>query len=288
MSVRPSVRRFVAPAALAIAAACGDGTGPAPDPAQRQSQRFSALADSLTRAGQPDGARAMRAIAELIRLSGRVTTVSVAIDGEARSFNALAVQLRVAAETCEGDPGCVTVAPEFSQVLFAWRGESLDEAVVIAADTVGALTFGVPGPIFVEGPGDGTSGDPFDGPLPVLHTLGAYGESASERLWATTGGTLSNGAAVEGATCPAADPEVVPADVAYDCARSDFTFAVDATLHELPVREGSIPSTQPRTLVIAAQPVAGLAITLNGPAGALAARQLLRLVAVGGGWTGGR
>jgi hypothetical protein len=274
----PQIAALAALATTTIACG-GDGTGPAPDPAQRQSQRFAVLADSLAQAGESDGAQAMRAFAELIRLSGRVSSVSAGIDGDAQSFNALAVQLGAPSDACGGDE-CAVVTPRFTQLLLAWRGESLDQTLVFVADTVGTLTFDLGEPTFVEGPGDGSSGDPFLGTPAPPHVLGAYAESRSERLWAATQGTLVNGTAVEGVACPAADQNLVPPGVSYVCKRADFVFAADATLRELPVGEGdALPSTQPRTVTIAAQPVAGLALTINGPAGPLAVRHLLRLVA---------
>jgi len=84
-------------AALAGAVACGGdgGSGPSPggDDAARFAARFDQLADSVDSAGLSPTAEALRHAAEIVRLTGHATPVTLTIDGGNRSFQAVAEQL---------------------------------------------------------------------------------------------------------------------------------------------------------------------------------------------------
>jgi hypothetical protein len=82
-------------AALLAAVGCGDGGGgPGGDnDGQRLASQFERLADSVDGAGYSPTADALRHAAEIVRLTGHATPVTLTIDGVGRSFLAVAEQL---------------------------------------------------------------------------------------------------------------------------------------------------------------------------------------------------
>jgi hypothetical protein len=79
-----------------LALGCGDGgTSPRPGPGDgtRLGAQFDRLADSVDAGGYSPAGDALRHAAEIVRLTGHATPVSLTIDGAARSFLAVAEQL---------------------------------------------------------------------------------------------------------------------------------------------------------------------------------------------------
>ncbi|HEY9014660.1 MAG TPA: hypothetical protein VIM84_06330, partial [Gemmatimonadales bacterium] len=77
--------------ATLLAVACGDGgSGPPPvnDDGSRAAAQFERLADSVESGGYSPAAEALRHAAEIVRLTGHATPVTVTIDGSDRSFHA--------------------------------------------------------------------------------------------------------------------------------------------------------------------------------------------------------
>ncbi len=151
--------------------ACGDG---AVDPGdggngQEMAARFEQLADSVEGEGYSPTADALRHAAEIVRLTGRATPVQLTIDGQARSFLAVAEQLDFPSLECTwpsdtgvvvpgdsggvvpGDSGVIGPTPEPAppeggageceevgtysmRTLIAWEPENLAEVVRIVTD----------------------------------------------------------------------------------------------------------------------------------------------------------
>ena len=82
-------------AALLGVLGCSDGgTGPAGDnDGLRLARQFDQLADSVDSAGYSPTAEALRHAAQIVKLTGHATPVTLTIDGESRSFLAVAEQL---------------------------------------------------------------------------------------------------------------------------------------------------------------------------------------------------
>jgi hypothetical protein len=78
-----------------LALGCGDGaTAPPPDGnGQRLATQFERLADSVEAGGYSPAAEALRHAAEIVRLTGHATPVTVTIDGTAQGFLAVAEQI---------------------------------------------------------------------------------------------------------------------------------------------------------------------------------------------------
>ena len=104
--------RWLLGAALLVAWACGDGgiAPPGEDEGRRLGAQFEHLADSVDGAGWSPTADALRHAAEIVRLTGHATPVSLTIDGEGRSFLAVAEQLDFPNLVCTW-PGDSGVAP---------------------------------------------------------------------------------------------------------------------------------------------------------------------------------
>jgi hypothetical protein len=121
-----------------LALGCGDGgTGPRTDgDGRRLAAQFERLADSVEAGGYSPAAEALRHAAEIVRLTGHATPVSVTIDGTARSFLAVAEQI------------------DFPNLVCSWPSDSGwvepgDTIVVPPADSTGVVPPG----------GGGTPGD---------------------------------------------------------------------------------------------------------------------------------
>jgi hypothetical protein len=104
---------------ICLALGCGDGaTAPAPGDGARLGAQFERLADSVDAGGYSPAADALRHAAEIVRLTGHATPVSLTIDGTARSFLAVAEQIDFPNLVCSwpsdsgwAEPGDTIVLP---------------------------------------------------------------------------------------------------------------------------------------------------------------------------------
>jgi hypothetical protein len=155
--------------ALVAVVACGDGTVDPGDGGrgQEMAARFEQLADSVEDGGYSPTADALRHAAEIVRLTGGATPVRLTIDGQDRSFLAVAEQLDFPSLECTwpsdsgvvvpGDSGVIGPTPETTppegggegeggggecrevgtysmRTLIAWEPEHMAEVVRIVAD----------------------------------------------------------------------------------------------------------------------------------------------------------
>ena len=139
-------------AGVGLALGCGDsGTGPPPDDGagQRLGAQFERLADSVDAGGYSPAADALRHAAEIVRLTGHASEVSVNIDGRAHDFLAVAEQIdfpnlvcywvepdggRTPGDTVPLQPTECTVEGSYSmRTLIAWEPERMAEVVRIVA-----------------------------------------------------------------------------------------------------------------------------------------------------------
>jgi hypothetical protein len=140
---------------------CGDGAvDPGGGPGEELAARFEQLADSVDGEGYSPTADALRHAAEIVRLTGHATPVTLAVDGVDRSFLAVAEQLDFPNIQCSwpGDSGgvapgdsvvgptpepapppgelgdCEEVGVYSMRTLIAWEPENMAEVVRIVAD----------------------------------------------------------------------------------------------------------------------------------------------------------
>jgi hypothetical protein len=213
-------------AALA-AAGCGDG-GVSPGDGgggEEIAARFELLADSVDGEGYSPTAEALRHAAEIVRLAGGATEVTLTIDGQARGFLAVAEQLDFPNIVCSwpgdtvvgpddsviGGPGpqpgapgggegeCEQVGTFSMRTLIAWEPDDLAEVVRLVADLGNTeVQPGVPdvmtGLPTGEAPADG--GEPL--PEPRDSAVGGYPGFIGEYLvrdvgsWWAVEGSQSN------------------------------------------------------------------------------------------------
>jgi hypothetical protein len=121
---------------------CGEGgTGPAPNgDGQRLAAQFERLADSVDAGGYSPAGEALRHAAEIVRLTGHATTVSLTLDGSARDFLAVAEQI------------------DFPNLVCSWHSDS---GVIQPPDTIT-----VPPPDTLPVPPGGWGGTPGDSAPP--------------------------------------------------------------------------------------------------------------------------
>jgi hypothetical protein len=137
--MRTGSRRMLGAALLGVLG-CGDGgTGPVGDSdGTRLAAQFERLADSVDGVGYSPTADALRHAAEIVRLTGHATPVTLTIDGASRSFLAVAEQLDFPNLQCSW-PGDSGVAPPGDTVVVEPTDSgtvSPSGAVVTAMDTV--------------------------------------------------------------------------------------------------------------------------------------------------------
>ena len=128
---------WILSAALLTAIGCGDGGGGpgGGDDGQRLASQFERLADSVGGAGPSPTADALRHAAEIVRLTGHATPVTLTIDGVGRNFLAVAEQL------------------DFPNLVCTWPSDS---GVAPPGDTVssspGTADLGAPAPAALAAP----------------------------------------------------------------------------------------------------------------------------------------
>src|SRR5690242_18788 len=117
--------RFASVIAAATLVACGgDGTvRPLPTDATAAAQTFAQLADSVARnGGNTEVSTAYGSIAGILRMGGRITPITLTIDGARRNFLATAMNIESVTNVCPPNAQCF--APQMRMVqrsLIAWE-----------------------------------------------------------------------------------------------------------------------------------------------------------------------
>src|SRR5687768_4428204 len=114
----------IALAASAFTACASESTGPleATSDAAYAAEQFTKLADSVTRVGgDADIGGAYSAIAAAVRGSGRVSPITLTIDGVPTAFVATAMSMEMTFQsTCANNPTCDPEPPRRNRSLIAW------------------------------------------------------------------------------------------------------------------------------------------------------------------------
>ena len=247
MTVRP---RLAPPLLLLplLLAACGDGGGGpgGDDEAARIASRFETLADSIGAGGHEPTSEALRHAADLVRLAGGATPVTLTIDGQRRDFLAVAEQLDFPLVVCawpadsgasgggsppgpdgSGTGGCTESGTQSMRTLIAWEPQEMSEVVRIVADTgttpaqedVPDVMTGLP---TYAGPDSAVGGAPvtypgFGGEY-IVRSVGSW--------WAREG-TQANGLEAEGGACTDDRVTFGWAEMACDAVSLRFEFSME-------------------------------------------------------------
>lgn len=230
--------------------ACGDGgSGPdVGDEAARIAARFDALADSIDAGGHEPTSEALRHAADLVRLAGGATPVTLTIDGHPRDFLAVAEQLDFPIVVCSwpvdsgpaggGDgtppaPGgsgagdCAEAGTHTMRSLIAWEPEELAEVVRIVADT-GATPSQEDVPDVMTGLPTYASPDSSGGGTPPIYP-GFSGEYLVRSVgsWWARSGSQANSLESEGGACSDARVTFGWAELACEKVRLRFEFDME-------------------------------------------------------------
>ena len=264
MTVRPRLARPLLLLPLLLAA-CGDGGGGpgVDDDAARIAARFETLADSIGAGGHEPTSEALRHAADLVRLAGGATPVTLTIDGERRDFLAVAEQLDFPLVVCawpadsgsagggtSPNPGgapegeCEENGTQSMRTLIAWEPEEMAEVVRIVADT-GTTPAGEDVPDVMTGLPTYAGADSAGGGVPVS-SPGFGGEYMVRGLgsWWATAGTQANGLEAEGGACTDDRVAFDWAEMACDAVslRFEFSMEVEAATWEYLAGGGRSPS----------------------------------------------
>jgi hypothetical protein len=267
---------------------CGDGGMDPRDggDGQRAAAQFEQLADSVGDAGYSPTAEALRHAAEIVRLTGHATPVTLTIDGTTRSFLAVAEQLDFPNLECSwpsdsgvavpGDsavvlpapdpaPGdCTVVGTSSMRTLIAWEPENMAEVVRIVSDvgstaadpTVPDVMTGLPTTVSPDGttetppaPGDSASSGGAGSGGGGAGYPGFMGEYLVRDVgsWWAVEGEQTNGLEELTGSCTADRATFDWAE--FDCAAARFRF--EFTMRVEPVRY------QPLTGVAGGDPASG-------------------------------
>jgi len=107
--MRARITGTAAVAGLLGLIACSEGSAPGGGGGNREAALFDGIADSIGESGDGWRAEALHHAAELVRLIGDPTTVTLTIDGQSRQFHAVAEELDVPLMVCSwpSDSGVV-------------------------------------------------------------------------------------------------------------------------------------------------------------------------------------
>jgi hypothetical protein len=249
MRYRSKVATLVAVVALA---ACGDGgTDPGGGGGDEIAARFERLADSVGGEGWSPTAEALRHAAEIVRLAGGATPVTLTVDGQAREFLAVAEQIDFPNIVCDwpdstvvphdggpdpepSPPGadggeCEEVGTYSMRTLIAWEPENLAEVVRLVAD-LGSTEVQPGVPDVMTGLPAGSA--PEDGgepePVPPDSAVGEYPGFMGEYLvrdvgsWWAVEGTQSNDLTGSSGACT--DDTATFDWARFDCRAARFRF----------------------------------------------------------------
>ena len=266
MRYRSKLAALVAAAAVA---GCGDGgTNPGEGGGGDDfAARFEELADSVEGGGGGGGggggwsptAEALRHAAEIVRLTGGATPVTLSVDGEARDFLAVAEQIDFPNVVCQwpdstevppsgggAEPGgCEEIGTYSMRTLIAWEPGEMAEVVRIVAD-LGATDVrpGVPD-VMTGLPGGSAAGEGGEPPPAVPDSaVGQFPGFLGEYLvrdvgsWWAIEGTQSNDLTAASGACT---EETAIIDWArFECGAAKFRFEFEMLVGS--VRIDPLPS----------------------------------------------
>ena len=143
-----SLARAAVVAVATLLAACdGQTTEPyeTQSEAARAAQTFSDLADSVARnGGDADVGSAYSGIAGILRMGGRVTPITIGIDGVATPFMAAAMTVETTVNDCPPGAQCIKAPETFVlRSLIAWETDNPTRIVQLSSssndETIGAI-----------------------------------------------------------------------------------------------------------------------------------------------------
>lgn len=250
--MRRSLRRLLLAVAASLAA-CTNATDVRPDQdALAAAAQFQSLADDAFRAGaDPDVGTAYRDIGITVSRNGRISPVTIVVDGTPLDFLATAQQLETEGGPACGAPGALCPALPPLRSVVAWQKSDPRRVVQLSA-VAGSTGLG-PAAI---------------GPAPggLLNIASLIYFDGTGGVYVATGGTQQIGDAVASDTpCSSTrlPPGAVSAPELARCTRAELTASFDGTVAPpaFLVRGNTAAGTH--TIAMASQPVHGTRLVLS-------------------------
>ena len=244
--------RIVALVAALALAGCSDGATNPGDGGVGDAiaARFEELADSVGGQGWSPTAEALRHAAEIVRLAGGATPVTLTIDGREREFLAVAEQIDFPNIVCTGPDsgggpsdggtggGCQEVGTYSMRTLIAWEPDDMAEVVRLVAD-LGSTEVqpGVPDVMtgLPTSSASGAGGEPE--PVPPDSAVGQYPGFMGEYLvrdvgsWWAMEGSQSNDLTGSSGACT--DDTITFDWARFSCRAARFRFEFDMRVEPL-------------------------------------------------------
>ena len=242
--------------------ACGDGsTAPAPPPdATELATRFEATATTMERSGDRERAVTLRGAATLLRLTREVSVIEVAIDGARSRWLGVGAQIVLPAPSCDPE---LEICPAISEpitmrMLFAWRGDRLEQRLAILTDASGRAALSPP-IIPIGPPIPGTEPPQFPIPL-IVPTVAFLADAAAQRAWVGIFGGVTSALTEREGACGAS-----PLALDAECRLAAMRFGLDARAIGIAREPGSgLPDRGDlRRIIIREQRVAGVVLRVN-------------------------
>ena len=258
VSFKHSLRFVAAIGACVFATACSadSATSPSESDATKAADLFTQLADSVARAnGDVDVGVAYASLAEAVRLSGRVSTISINVDGVATTFVATAQTTTVTFSTkdCPSGSPCTLSRPAILRTLIAWQQNDprrfIQLSSVADADPIRAYLV----PTFAPLPGPSASLVYYDGKGGTY-----FGTSGSQSVSVKNSSVICKPSASDKPTT------VYPAFPGKSgCTESDFSIAFSGKAEPSTFLAKQNAGTGSHTLSMATQPVLGVSLELS-------------------------
>ncbi len=240
------LRRITAAVACALAAACGADSSSAPqnDAAARAATVFTQLADSIVKSGGDSGmAGAYASLGDALRRGGRVSPVTISVDGVPASYVATA-QVNENGSVC---PACMIAQPLFALRSFiAWQASDPRRVVQVSsasnADPIRAYIT----PSFTSFTGASASLVFFDGKGGLF-----FGTSGSQQFAIATSDSVCAGAGPS-------TPIIMIYPALPQCTNARFTIDFNGTAEPSSFLASKNNATGSHTFAMASQAVAGV------------------------------
>ena len=244
------------PLALSLAlSSCGGDDPLAADHAQAvtTAQLFAHLADSANAAGaDPAIASAYAGMARAVLSAGRLTTVSISVDGAASEWMAAAQEIGYVMPPCPANAVCIAPLPPF-RTFVAWKKDDPRRVVQLTSAVEGIA-------IGAMAPGASVNSTPY-----VNTATLAYFDGRSA-MFLGTGGTQSLAGTAIGGACPSATlggGGPVPTLPGAACTAATFTAAFNGTVAPPPIPLKNNAATGTHVVAMASQSVAGVTLSLT-------------------------
>ena len=241
-------------ACLSLAAACSGGTPSAPsqDDATRAVDLFVHLADSVSRSGgDSDVGGAYASVAEAVRQGGRISPITITVDGVATSFFATAQQTEILVTPCPNQACMAPVHLTTLRTLIAWQQDDPRRVVQLSSgadtDPIRAYLF----PVLAPFSGPSASLIFFDGKGGTY-----FGTSGSQKFGVTTSTTPCS-------TAGASRPIIAIFPAPPRCTQADFSITFTGKAEPSTFLASKNSATGSHSFSMVAQPVLGARFELT-------------------------